>query len=135
MWLFQILWIRFEENYNFSRAISLDWWSFGKRSQTIQVRRYFKGWCHTNLGGTSFVVGCQGVVQLGGLVLCSPGLAPLRLRLINIFYSLKFPCIENKEHLVDFKCYTLCIIFWDIEPCAREHTAVCAYNLRLFNHK
>ena len=30
------------------------------------------------------IVGCQDVVQIGGLVLGSPGLVPLRLRLVSL---------------------------------------------------
>ena len=36
-----------------------------------------------------YIVGCRGVVQLGGLVLGSPGLVPLRLRLASFFFSLR----------------------------------------------
>ena len=43
------------------------------------------------------IVSCQGVEQLGGLILGAPGLVPLRLRLAR-----KSPCIENKENLFDF---------------------------------
>ena len=32
----------------------------------------------------SFLVSCRGVLQLGGLVLGSPGLVPLRLRLVSL---------------------------------------------------
>ena len=41
----------------------------------------------------TYIVGCQGVVQLGGLVPCYPYpfKVPLRLRLIGLFYSLKVP--------------------------------------------
>ena len=35
------------------------------------------------------MVGCPGAVQLGGIVLGSSWLVPLRLRLVSLFYSLK----------------------------------------------
>ena len=38
-----------------------------------------------------YIFSCGGAVQLGGLVLDSPGLVPLRLRLVGLFYSLKVP--------------------------------------------
>ena len=37
----------------------------------------------------SCIVRCQGDVQLGGPMLGSPWLVPLRLRLLSLFYSLK----------------------------------------------
>ena len=36
-----------------------------------------------------YKVGCQGVVQLRGLVCSCPSLVPLSLRLVSLFYSLK----------------------------------------------
>ena len=36
-----------------------------------------------------FLVCCLGVLKLGGLVLGSPWLVPLRMRLVSLFYSLK----------------------------------------------
>ena len=47
------------------------------------------------------------MVQLGGLVLSSPRLVPLRMRLLSVFSSLKIPLYLNKEHLIDFYCHTL----------------------------
>ena len=41
---------------------------------------------------TSYIVGCHGVVQLGGLVPGYPWEVPLRLRLVSLFYSLKSIC-------------------------------------------
>ena len=38
-----------------------------------------------------YIVDCQGVVQLGGLVLGYPWEVPLRLKLISLFSSLKVP--------------------------------------------
>ena len=43
-----------------------------------------------------YINGCQGVVQLGSLVQGSPSLVPQRLRLVSLFYSLNFTCVENK---------------------------------------
>ena len=37
----------------------------------------------------------------------SPGLVPPRLSLGSLFYSLKVPCIVNKDYLVNFYCRTL----------------------------
>ena len=45
----------------------------------------------SHLAIAEYIVGCRGVVQLGGLVLGYPGLVPLRLRLFNLFFSLKVP--------------------------------------------
>ena len=45
-----------------------------------------------------YMAGCRGVIQLGDLAQCS---SRLRLRLGSLFYSLKFPCVENQEYLVD----------------------------------
>ena len=40
---------------------------------------------------TKFIVGCRGVVPLGGLVLGYPEELPLRLSLVSLFYSLRVP--------------------------------------------
>ena len=47
-------------------------------------------------------------------MLSFPGLVPLRLRLVSLFYSLKCTPIENKEKLVDFYCHTLFLYLWQI---------------------
>ena len=38
-----------------------------------------------------YMVGCQCIVQLGGLVLGSPRFVPISLGLVSLFYSLKSP--------------------------------------------
>ena len=40
---------------------------------------------------SSYIVDCQGVVYLEGLVVGSPRSVQLRLRLISLFYSLRVP--------------------------------------------
>ena len=39
----------------------------------------------------TYIVGCRGVVQLGGLIPVYPWEAQLKLRLVSLFYSLKVP--------------------------------------------
>ena len=38
-----------------------------------------------------YMVGCQGIEQLGGLVLGYPRFVPISLGLVSLFYSLKLP--------------------------------------------
>ena len=44
-----------------------------------------------------YKVDCQGVVQIGGLVLGYPWEVPVRLRLISLLYSLKFSLELKKQ--------------------------------------
>ena len=46
---------------------------------------------HFNFSMGVFMVGCLGVVQLGGLVMSLCQEIPLRLRLVSLFYSLNVP--------------------------------------------
>ena len=47
---------------------------------------------YIKMGPCLHIFSCLGVVHRGALVLSSPRLVPLRLRLVSLFYSWKFPC-------------------------------------------